>query len=637
MTASKKEGRGADKPASPGIPGDAPFNAPAPFPIEPNQPGEFPTREADQQKAQQVAKQESPPAQKPATLRDTNDAAITAETEKLSEARRDSRLGVEVPDEVRGEDLVLIARADNGKVVARQELSKFMEAKVRVDLPPEVNGQVDVELFRKGQFEAPVLRQQVVHASARRLDFEVSGLKAAYAPGEQVRLSVRVLDEQGRPVAAAASVRVWNDVAARAAGSPLLLAESLTSNDLAALPLDAKAEEVRPMAPVAAAPAAEVPAQAADAAGNKPEVAAFGAAPAAADPSEIFFVDNRSVVQQKFDRAQAIQEIERAERTQSFGRVLIWSGAGLMLLIGVLLIARRPLKSTVWVPAVGLAVLSLGLGVTWFLPPAQPAWQLAKALPDETGIASEGTSSDRTLERAVLPAQPTDDPSVNSAREPELPSAPVPHDAPTAPIAPIDPNNNLARGQTLKQLADPTPDAAQHDSATAPAPRPPRSAAGGNAGGAGQGSDRAELSGGGVARKEQQEKSKTREPEQLGSPGTGVDKPAVNKPGTENKPGTVLPAVPGEAKALPGPIAPDDQPAAKKSPVSTKRDAARGLTGDEPLPDSLFWRPLSPVSDGTFTIEFTMPAAESDYRLLIDAIGSGRIGGKDQLLRCRSE
>jgi hypothetical protein len=55
-------------------------------------------------------------------------------------------------------------------------------------------------------------------------------------------------------------------------------------------------------------------------------------------------------------------------------------------------------------------------------------------------------------------------------------------------------------------------------------------------------------------------------------------------------------------------------------------------------PASLYFNPqLITDERGEATIEFVMPAVESEYRLLIDAIAGGRIGSVQQVIRCQSD
>ncbi len=52
-------------------------------------------------------------------------------------------------------------------------------------------------------------------------------------------------------------------------------------------------------------------------------------------------------------------------------------------------------------------------------------------------------------------------------------------------------------------------------------------------------------------------------------------------------------------------------------------------------PASLYFNPqLMTDSNGKATIQFTMPPVEAEYRLLVDALGQGRIGSQQQRIFC---
>lgn len=500
-----------------------------------------------------------------------------------------------VPADLQDQDLILFARR-NGEVIARRELGagkKFSE----VDLPPEVDGRVEIELFRKGATNEPAYRQELIRTAVRALRFDVDGLKDSYAPGEKVKLQVRVVDEKGEPAAAAVGVRVWNDVAAAATNAPLLLVDTLAresevSNrklDTAlamAAPQDAHLREAAKRSELAApgaaaapqnapAPAAEValaPAQAqrqmkrmADSEKDKspePQIEGeagapseakldtFGAPPAA----EVYFnapqvvADNRAIVQQEYDAAVAAAQGEHFARIRAIGRVLVWAGAGLMLLIGLLLIARSQLKTVVWLPAVGVAAVCLALGMAWFVPPQPVGWQLAR-LEENSGSAFA-----------------TDSEATQLAEPPSEAISPTPPGAPAGADLVTESQKEVAQREPVIQ--------------------PPTD-----------------------------EKMKFQQPPLLRAAQPLVD------------------VKPADAAV--------DKPQAKKSAereLLERRSLGGGGSVGEVAPDTLFWRPLSLVgSDGLFTIEFNMPTAESDYRLLLDAIGNGRIGGHQQLLICREK
>jgi hypothetical protein len=517
---------------------------------------------------------------------------------KAQEVLRGGAIAVPVPQQVRGEDLVMIARDAGGRVVALRELAGYREPEAKVELPPEVDGLINVQLFRKDEPQTSLLSQQVVRASERTLNFEVTGLKEAYAPGETVQLLVRVVDELGRPANVAAGVRVWSDVAARAAGSPLLLVDRLSQVDSdgsvaadavssdAAMALSLKSaappqdrSESPERKPAQEAATVEMAADTAIADAGPPALPA--AAPAT---NEVFFVDNQRLVQQEYERAQAILAMERAERMQSFGRLLIWAGAGLMLLVGVLLIVRMPLKPVVWIPAAGLAALSLALGVAWFLSQPKASWQLAQTLPEET---IEG------------PADLTNGGNVNVTLGAESPPAADERGLAVAPRA-LEDEPATPQAQLLRSTPSRSGDEGAEGSARVRPPGTPAKPA------ADAGLDRQSMALN-RAKAETNEAKKDTLPAEKTAP---------------------LAADSGEKKASRSPAAKLDE--------AEGEDRGQARSQEESVPDSLFWRPLSPVeADGTFTIEFTMPAAEADYRLLIDAIGSGRIGGKEELLRCR--
>jgi hypothetical protein len=85
-----------------------------------------------------------------------------------------------------------------------------------------------------------------------------------------------------------------------------------------------------------------------------------------------------------------------------------------------------------------------------------------------------------------------------------------------------------------------------------------------------------------------------------------------------------------------------DQPIRQQGAVRPRAEDMR--EGEAPLaalravepgsaPASLYFQPhLVADENGFATIEFMLPAVESEYRLLIDAVGSGRIGSAEALI-----
>lgn len=61
--------------------------------------------------------------------------------------------------------------------------------------------------------------------------------------------------------------------------------------------------------------------------------------------------------------------------------------------------------------------------------------------------------------------------------------------------------------------------------------------------------------------------------------------------------------------------------------------AGTANSGAAPAPPALYFNPqLVTDANGRVTFEFTMPAGETEYRLLVDALGKGRLGSKQQII-----
>lgn len=633
-------------------------------------------------------------------------AAVAADSQELRQ--------LQFPQELLGKPAVLVAR-QHGLEVFHREIAALQESDHFVELPPEVEGRVEVELYRPGDAARPVYRQQIVRTAARTLRFDVKGLQDSYVPGEKVKLQVGVRDELGNPVAATVGVRVWNEVAAREVNGPLLLVDMLEHEPDAAPQEFAKANlgnralamRAAPVirnpggfgaAPPAAAqygavpalpPAQQPSADSAPAPGAAPETPALkrsaeeeetrrergAAAPFHSDEvfleqqpattgesSGLFFVnqnvvaDNRAIVEHEYEAAKAAKEAERFAQIQTVGRLLLWAGAGLMLLIAILLVARRPLKSAVWIPAVGVAALSLALGLAWFVP-ERPTGHLLARLEEQPAAADPQAVQPQAVPLVVSPAKIDD---LESAQMRDLVNHPLPVDAPqaipaTLPIAPTAP----AAGAAV-----PAPEENQKQLAPAP-PAPneprPRSFTGGGAGAGGGfsgGVESAPLPKPGMAMRAKtdapdgndptkrqpakNDAARKQESEQLAMEKVAEAKKAESNepspgpsPNPAAKPGETTGAVTDKAQA--------DLTAAANALQARQaeralRERPAGATGKAAAPDSIYWRPLKPTaSDGSFTIEFTMPAVESEYRMLLDAVGDGRMGGQQQLLICREK
>jgi len=84
-----------------------------------------------------------------------------------------------------------------------------------------------------------------------------------------------------------------------------------------------------------------------------------------------------------------------------------------------------------------------------------------------------------------------------------------------------------------------------------------------------------------------------------------------------------------------------NQPAAAAAPTAapTAATPAPTVPGAESketaAPAALYFNPdLLTDAEGRAVIEFVMPSVEAQYRLLVDALGQGRLGSHEQLLSC---
>ncbi|WP_425618785.1 hypothetical protein NA78x_002501 [Anatilimnocola sp. NA78] len=541
----------------------------------------------------------------------------------------DTSNDLQIPEQLAAESLIVVARQGNA-VVARQELTARQLAERRaVDLPPEVEGLVSLEFYRQTDATTPILRKEVQRPSARGLQIVVEGLKDGYVPGERVQLKFRVTDEEGRAAPASLGVRVWEETAVQQIQEPLLLADSFARGEFAKgevstesmaenhLAFGANLQQNRALeqrqlaAPLAAnaggatgeKAAASIPP--ADALSHQP----FDAQQFAVDsvPATIVLADNRAEVIDGLRHKVVVENVvagQHSPRFETIGKVLAYSGGAMLVLLGLLFALRRPVRPLVWVPAISVSLLTLVIGLTRFVPSdASPAGvQIAQVEPfAETQMARDEVASPPAVETFEL--------------------------------------KDAVEGELLKRTAIAPAPEAPLEAATngaVPAPGTPGGYAGGGLGGSLPPSAPAAMAPPAPllapqvlkddVRRGNQEKmaeARLQNGEQQGGRGQLAQADAADQPSAG-------------IRAFSAPMAKAaNAPLAAASPIDGR--ALAGQPADETsLPSSLFWRPLSATEpDGTVTIEFTMPAVASEYRLLIDAIGAGRLGGEQRLLICR--
>jgi len=91
---------------------------------------------------------------------------------------------------------------------------------------------------------------------------------------------------------------------------------------------------------------------------------------------------------------------------------------------------------------------------------------------------------------------------------------------------------------------------------------------------------------------------------------------------------------------MPGGIAQQSQSSPKTDQLAEQLDKqldkrAAGKPGEPAAPQSLYFNPeLMTDAEGTATVRFTMPAVQSEYRVLVDALGQRRVGSRQQTIIC---
>ena len=345
-------------------------------------------------------------------------------------------LEVDIPAGTAAGDLVAIAKKHN-VVVAREKVQagqtlgekqgEVQRGKsISLDLPPEVEGEVEVALVDASQHPPRVITQQKYYReSNRRIEIEISGLEPTYQPGDEVNLGLQLRDETGAPVAANVAVRVFNDQLVRQQGEePVLLADAVRHqffgrqywyanesdkrgagvtlkgteglDDLANLDRTAK------NAPLAAASSqpetafapGERPAEPAlpsaggmAGAGGGAAAVAGGFDPASVDTLGVpgsgpvhtdYFVSreellggtlliatNRAEIEQEHRAKTAAAERETKTIQLFVGRVLVGGGIVVLIVLGLLALARSPARWTSMTLAMATAAASLVIGTVW--------------------------------------------------------------------------------------------------------------------------------------------------------------------------------------------------------------------------------------------------------------------------------
>jgi hypothetical protein len=574
--------------------------------------------------------------------------------------------------------------------LTRNKAGQASSNNVQFALPPEADGPIEVALLDPTSSPPQLVsRNYVYREPARKLQIDVRDLKERFAPGERVKVTLQVSDEAGRPAAdTRLGVRLWNEqLVQQNAEQPLLLADALQANlpgatisqiadgqtaagqtalsetannpvppadvlakandgereklaELAAKRQDAKDGEAK----VAAAPA-DGAAPVASRADVEPQTEWYFDSAAAASQEPVELASNRAVVQAAHDAAMTQARQQRARTMQTIGGAAIAGGVSLLVLLAILLLLRIAGSARAVVPALAVSFASLLIGLAWvgWLPRggeqqvattsgAAPA--AAKSVTPSADVTLADHDAATVQPPTVTLAAPENAPPVSGSLGGEM----LGRDSARLAVQPP-----IAEGQRPAEPAAP-------EAKPAPIARAEQRQAGGAFGGGqiaqGGGGGAAAASGDSrerLALDQTERKLLSRAPADTakkelkadadklaaGTAGARVQ-PAPAPAGPALVPAATAPASPGVGRSL-GLAASDN----KNETAAAQPDAAKAAPQ---APASLYFNPsLLTDAAGSATIEFTMPPVDSQYRLLIDALGQGRIGSRQQLITCQGE
>ena len=349
-------------------------------------------------------------------------------------------------------------------------------------------------------------------------------------------------------------------------------------------------------------------------------------------PESIELVSNLEAVKAAIREAASAAESHRRQTMEAIGGAAVFGGIAVLLLLGMLVVLRMAASARVAAPVFATALVSLLLGISWlgWLPPSRFAQiAMAPAASSAAAIASDESKSatDRIDELAAQPPTPAA-PSTPAPDAPLSSTTAAPSKTAGAPAEPSASPATIVAPPAAAQNPESTPaagalQAGRPDTAEAAAaqvrPSDPADA-------------KSSLRAAPLSRAEAPPRSPNLEQQGRGF-SSGGRSPA---PGPATGLGTDRAGV-----ALGRPTAPSQGAVADKQAAegsSTKKsfdDLAKGKSEGATAPAALYFNPqLVTDANGRATIRFIMPSIDSEYRLLIDALGQGRIGSRQELLIC---
>jgi hypothetical protein len=319
-----------------------------------------------------------------------------------------------------------------------------------------------------------------------------------------------------------------------------------------------------------------------------------------------------------------------------FGRVLIGAGLAVAAILGLLFVLRQDVRWSSGTLALVASAASLVIGAAWITGGQQDT--LIALAPGRSGEAVGTAAPAEALPKAAAPAPQAGD-FAEDMRE-DVPSAAL------YGAAPLGPPGGAGGLDAAAQTPSPALDASANP---APADRP-----------AGKGRLAPdELEKFAPARTRAASDQAPNDALPLSEQAASDDKSAAGKaietaPGqglggfgggrgfVERRGGARAPTAP--AATTPAPAGGPQPPAPSEAPPPSKALALGGAEERAPAaegegaPAALYFNPqLQAAADGTVTIEFQLPPVASQYRVLLDAYGNGRVGSSaDWRIVCKA-
>jgi hypothetical protein len=378
-------------------------------------------------------------------------------------------------------------------------------------------------------------------------------------------------------------------------------------------------------------------------------------------------VSNEQAISQQVMALKSEQDRAAAAWRAMFGRVLIGSGLVALAILGLLFVMQQDIRWSSGTLALVASAASLVIGAAW-ITGGQPETMIAMApgrnveaagaaidapqpMPAEPASAS-GMLAQNLQEIAPVPSAAdfsAPPPAKEVAGDVERPggegkpaAAGLESLTPAKPAAPADPDAKNERAFTEKLAADD-----KQPVAKGATPSPAGSGAGGGRGGFGGGQGAGSKDPGGLGARPEDARPEVPRPEGAPSaapalPPLGASEPAADRLGSASRAavragGTAGPEAAAGTTPAPGAGAPrPESPAAAvpKATASAPRDVDQAEESEKlksresaAAPSAIYFNPqLATGEGGIVTIEFQLPEVASEYRVLLDAYGNGRVG-----------